>query len=450
MSPLGWPGAGWGEAGWGAGRVGADIASSPHRGQARELSTDPPTVRHTRCAVSILARMSLTEPTVLRATNTADFLATVPASTGFTARNSIVVIPFVGKRTHGAFRMDLPVSSSTRDFRTIGTWIADTLGGLLRVTGAPIDGVAVVVYTDASFAERRGIPHLELWRAIEPKLRRAGLVIKDAACVASDGWASYVDPRRPQGGHPLSEITESRAALEAAFHSDRIPDVSDWRTLPAADPELARRVSAGITELLLYGDRTDAFGIPREVSFDAVELGEQLIEKHRAGAAITPGMLAELNLIAQAPAARDVLLVTLAGGRERGEATLRDQLDGLERQEETGETFDDMARERLDSSSDDDLFIVGRSRVRPDEQRLIEAIEVLRHAAAHAPASRRAGTLCILAWMLWAHGTVSAATRMHELAAECDPELLMVETLGWLLESGYPAWALRARGPVQS
>jgi hypothetical protein len=31
---------------------------------------------------------------------------------------------------------------------------------------------------------------------------------------------------------------------------------------------------------------------------------------------------------------------------------------------------------------------------------------------------------------------------MHELAAQCDPNLLMVETLSWLLESGYPTWAL--------
>jgi hypothetical protein len=390
--------------------------------------------------------MTIAEPTILRPTSAADFLATVPAMTGFTARNSVVVIPFVGKRSSGAFRMDLPTSTRTSDLRAIGAWIVTTLGELPSASGAPVDGVAVVIYTDASFAERHGTPHLELWRAIESKLRRSGLALKEAGCVASDGWASYLDPRRPWQGHPLSEITESRAALEAAFHVDRIPDVSGWGALPSADPELARRVAAGITELLLHGDRADAFGIPREVDLDPVELAERFIAAAGSGATIGPGALAEFTLLAETPATRDVLLFTLAGGRERGEATMRYQLESIDRRARTGESLDEIARRQLAETppSDDDLFLIGRSRVRPDGARLDAAIEVLRHAAAHAPASRRAGTLCILTWMLWARGSASAATRMRELAAACDPRLSMVETLGWLLESGYPAWAFHA------
>jgi hypothetical protein len=52
--------------------------------------------------------------------------------------------------------------------------------------------------------------------------------------------------------------------------------------------------------------------------------------------------------------------------------------------------------------------------------------------------------------MLWARGSQSAAARMHELAAQCDPNLLMVETLGWLLESGSPAWAFGQPEPAQT
>ena len=388
--------------------------------------------------------MTLTEPTILRTTTAADFLATVPAITGFTARNSIVAVLFRGKRSCGAIRMDLPPSDRTSSFRAVGSWLATNLGRLPGRAGARVDGVAIVIYTDETFAARQGTPHLELWRAIQPKLRRAGITVKEAACVAADGWASYLDPGRPRAGRPLTEITESSAALEAAFHSDAIPDVSGWSQLPPTDPELAGRVHAKITELLLHGDRADSFGIVREVSFDPVALAQRLIAAGERGEAIGPGDLAELNVIAHSPASRDVLLIALAAGAEHGEKAQQQQLEYLERQAETGETFDELAEKSLAerAPSDDDLFLLGRSRMRPDERRLVIAIDVLRCAAAHAPASRRAGTLCILTWMLWARGSQSAAARMHELAAKCDPNLLMVETLGWLLESGYPTWAL--------
>src|SRR5690606_28945033 len=141
-------------------------------------------------------------------------------------------------------------------------------------------------YTDETFAARQGTPHLELWRAIEPKLRHAGVTIKEAACVAADGWASYLDPGRPRGGRPLAESTESSAALEAAFNSGAIPDVSGWSQLPPTDPQLAERVHAKITELLAYGSRLDSFGIAREMSFHPVALAERLIAAGERGEAI--------------------------------------------------------------------------------------------------------------------------------------------------------------------
>jgi hypothetical protein len=395
--------------------------------------------------------MTLTEPTILRTTTAADFLATVPAITGFTARNSIVAVLFRGKRSCGAIRMDMPPSGRTSSYRAVGSWLATNLGRLPGRAGARVDGVAIVVYTDETFAERQGTPHLELWRAIEPKLRRAGVTIKEAACVAADAWASYLDPGRPRAGRPLAEITESSAALEAAFHSGVLPDVSGWSELPPTDPQLAERVQAKITDLLLNGDRLDSFGIAQEVSFDPIALAERLIAAGLRGETIGADELAELNVIAHSPASRDVLLIAMAAGAEHGEHALQQQLEYLDRQAETGETFDELAEKSLTERppSDDDLFLLGRSRLRPDHDRLVTAIEVLRRAAAHAPASRRAGTLCILTWMLWARGSQSAAARMHELAAQCDPNLLMVETLGWLLDSGYPAWAFGQPEPAQ-
>ncbi len=392
----------------------------------------------------MLSRMTIAEPPVLRPTSAADFFATVPAITGFTARNSVVVLPFVGKRSRGAFRMDLPRSTRRSDLGAIGSWIVTTLGKLPEVTGVDVDGVAIVVYTDASFAEQNGIPHLEVWRAIASKLRRSGFALKEAGCIASDGWASYLDTQRPREGRPLSEITESRGALEAAFQVGIVPDASGWGELPPVDTELSRRVALAVNELLVHGDRTDSFGLVRAVAFDPVVLAERLVTAARSGTTIGAGALAELSVIAHTPALRDVLLIAMASGFEHGEVALQQQAEWFEPQAASGMSAKAFAAQRLDNRapSDDDLFLVGRSRRRPVEERVIASIDVLRRAAAAAPRSHRAGTLCVLTWMLWSHGFLSAATRMHALAAECDPHLTMVETLGWLLDSGYPAWNL--------
>lgn len=48
------------------------------------------------------------EPTVLRSRTGADFLASLPTLTGFTADDSLMLVPFRGKRTTGGvLRIDL-------------------------------------------------------------------------------------------------------------------------------------------------------------------------------------------------------------------------------------------------------------------------------------------------------------------------------------------------------
>jgi len=384
--------------------------------------------------------MTLADPRILRTSTTADFLATVPAICGFTARNSLVVIPFSGKRGAGGFRFDLPDDHRTATLTAVAKAIPEFVR---RLPGS--DGVAVIVYTDGTFAERRGTPHLNLWRAIHPRLRRSGLSIKEAAVVAADGWASYLDPGRPLEGHPLSAIAESHMALEAAYHVDRIADLDAWGALPTPDPELARRVSVAIDDLVHFRERVDGFGIAHPFSPDPVSLAERVMSV--PASALGSNLLAEVVAICDAPATRDVLLIALAGGRERGERALQSQIDAWERHAATGEQFDDQARAELAREpSDDDLIMVGRSRFRPRAERLEASIEMLRRAATHAPLTRRAGTLCVLTWMLWARGLMSAAHEMHALARERNPELRMVETLEWLLASGHPEWGYRSSG----
>ena len=388
--------------------------------------------------------MPTAEPHILRASTRADFLASVPAICGFTARNSVVVVPFAGKQGRGAFRFDLPIDDRTATTAALAKSIPEFVR---RMPGT--DGVAVIVYTDGTFAERRGTPHLELWRAIRPRLRKAGFAVKEAAVVAADGWASYLDPGRPLGGRPLDEITGSRMALEAAYHVDRIADLDAWSSLPDPDPRIAQHVATAIDDLVYFGERLDAFGVAHPYTPDPVSLAERMLSTpaHELGI----DTLAEIIVTCDAPALRDVLLIALAGGRERGENALRFQLDAYERQAATGESFDEQALADIGKRpDDDDLIMVGRSRFRPNAKHLQASIEALRRAAAHAPRPRRAGPLCVLAWMLWARGLMSPASQMQALAYGCDPDLRMVETIEWLLSSGPPEWGYRAATDVQS
>ena len=378
-------------------------------------------------------------PTILKSSGTADFLASLPAVAGFTARNSVVVALFVGTRSYGALRIDLPARQRDSDFRALGDAIVDLASQM-----PDIDGVAPVVYTDDTFASAHGIPHLELWLGIEKRIRRSGLRIVDACCVAADGWASYLDRDRPQEGRPLALIRESSMALEAAFHAGPIPDLTELSVLPPADPLVARRVADMAYDLADFRVEVDAFGMPWQVELDAVALGEECVDV--AAADLEISTLASIIAAADEPAGRDVMLLAMAFGREPAQAAHELNERMRARRAETGETFDEIVEKEFETTgweAESGMLMLGRG-TRPDADRLLAAISALRRAAAHAPPPLRAGVLCILAWMLWARGVNSAAGEMLTLAEQCDPSLTMVDALRMLLESGPPQWAFAA------
>jgi hypothetical protein len=91
---------------------------------------------------------------------------------------------------------------------------------------------------------------------------------------------------------------------------------------------------------------------------------------------------------------------------------------------------------------DDGVLMMGRSTQHPDPARLRHATEARRRACAHAPPPCRGSAVRILTWTLWALGLRAAAAYLHRLAAEMDPQLRIVDTLGMLLASGPPQWVL--------
>lgn len=146
-----------------------------------------------------------TQPTILRATNSADFLAALPRLTGMTTPESCFVVLFDGKRTLGAARIDLPpLEQLEKPGPEIEHW-------LLQITQIALkgDAVAVVVQTDHLLSKQPvSNPHGALTGVLADVLHAAGASVRDALVVASDGWASFVGTNFPEL-RCLDEITSS-------------------------------------------------------------------------------------------------------------------------------------------------------------------------------------------------------------------------------------------------
>ncbi|WP_307361547.1 DUF4192 family protein [Microbacterium murale] len=126
--------------------------------------------------------------TVLRATDSAEFLGLVPSLAGFTPRRSIVLLPFQRSRAHGAMRIDLP-----HDGVDLDDYVDTAIALLSQVSGT--DAVAVVVYTDETPQHTPDGIVLPSSVVVDELLGLAtdlGLRIVDALCVTPEGWASYL------------------------------------------------------------------------------------------------------------------------------------------------------------------------------------------------------------------------------------------------------------------
>jgi hypothetical protein len=145
------------------------------------------------------------QPTVLRATSSADFLAALPRLTGMSAPESCFVVLFDGKRTLGAARIDLPpLEQLERPGDEIAAWLRQVAEIALKG-----DAVAVVVQTEAQLSKQPvSSPHGTLTGVLAYVLHTAGASVRDALVVASDGWASFVGTNFPEL-RSLDEITSS-------------------------------------------------------------------------------------------------------------------------------------------------------------------------------------------------------------------------------------------------
>jgi hypothetical protein len=385
--------------------------------------------------------------TVISTPTARDFLALVPRLVGFPPTQSIVFVAFRGTRTCAAIRFDLPGSAEPEVHRRIAT----SMVGVLSKLGQA-DGVVPVVYADEPF-DGPAPPHGGFVAAALERFRFSGFVVRDALCVAREGWGSYLDPDVPPGGRPLEEIAASpvHAAIPAADR-DRLGDIERWAALPTVDlvtkEQVARRLRVlhdGLGRVSVRDvvggacDYVDAVRAGRDAEVqlarwmldDLPMFAEDCIDQVHVthGAAVDQTALTLLIHVAQSPALRDVLMIQWAFDLSTGDRVLEDA-----HRYAAGEPV-----HSLESGS----LMLGEG-PRPDARRVERAVVLVKQLASTAPRAARPPLLCMLAWFNWALGRSSVADRFVRSAEEIDPGYGLAEVLRTVLDRGMlPEWAFR-------
>lgn len=363
--------------------------------------------------------------TVLRASDSADFLGIVPLLAGFTPTRSIVLLPFRGSRAYGAMRIDLP-----RDEVPLERYADAAIGLVSRVTGT--DAVAVVAYVDdrvQTTPDGIVLPYAVALDELLGCADEAGLRIVDALCVTPEGWASYLEtePRL----HPLEPVaTEAVPGV-----GDVSGDQSTGADLPPADLAQRERVGRALRDLRVLTDGPGAMN-PEQAAPEALAavamiddipaFFELLID---ARGDVPPFAVAALLWCLERPAYRDVALLQWASDHDTGVRALGAQLDFAQR----GRTIPDELG---------DVFL-GRGAA-PDADRLQFALGAVRTAAAQAPRAARVAPLTAAAWLSWALGRSTHAGRYLDAAREIDPDYGLAALLASMIDSAVlPEWTFR-------
>jgi hypothetical protein len=343
-----------------------------------------------------------------------DLLAVIPELIGFEPSDSLVLVALHGTTTCGTLRIDLP-SQAERASEQLTAYASTALGFVCKMRGA--EAVLPVVFTERSCDG--GEPCEALVAALRAQASAAGLRVPDVLYVTADAWGSYGAARR------------ARSELDAARELRRLdPDfsvvhesASAEAMLSAEDPARVARTSALLEDLENASRSQHGMeSVPDPVWFAEYSLGWDPEGIGPAAAALTAHVLGR-------PWARDVALFTWSWGRGAGQRALRFQ--------ERWRRGAPLRDERLATA------LAGAATLgRPSAEAVEHAIAMLRRVAAMLPDDRRAPVLASLAWLNWALGRSSVASRYAVRARECDPRYGFAELVETMLGRGLlPEWA---------
>ncbi|MDR6866570.1 hypothetical protein J2Y69_001163 [Microbacterium resistens] len=377
--------------------------------------------------------------TILHASGAAELLSLIPVLAGFTPRRSVVLLPFADGRTGGALRFDAPpIDESPIDESPIGqdavieTFAATAIGLACRIPAT--NAIAVALYLDEPLSDGDSLPGTRIAEELMLRARACGLRIVEVLCVGPDGWADYLDPAEPP--RPLAELPAPPPVPGLVGIGD---DQRSGSELPPADlveKEAVAQALRALEHAMAGGptDRDDALeGRVDPRAFAALltldDLPAFLEDALETPESRSPFLAAALIWVLTRPAFRDVALVQWACGIDAGAYALDAQLAF------TGDP----------SSIPDELgdVILGRG-PSPDPDRLHVALTLVRGVAALAPRPERPGALAAAAWLAWALGRSTHASRYIELAEAIDPRHSFIGLLRSVVDAGVlPDWAFR-------
>jgi|GEM_PF-295430 len=418
--------------------------------------------------------------TIVHATGAAELLAAIPVLTGFTPRDSLVLLPFRGSRTAGALRFDLPrasvgsrppepsppaggVSSSAsaalHPAPTVEEFATAAIGMARRIPDT--DAVAIAVYSGGSGASGAfdgasggsddtggsggsggaggcgdPLPAAALAEALIRRAEACDLRVVEALFIGAESWADYRDPQAAP--HPLAEVP---AAPAVPGFAGPAPDQFSGTELPSPGLFAAESVGRALIAVeRVLGPagpgRKPPEGASRvdprahETALMLDDLPSFLEEALDAPESLSPFATAALVWILNRPALRDVALVQWASGIDGGDRALAAQLGHSLR----GAVV----------PADLGGLLIGHG-PRPDRDRLGVALTLVRRTTALAPKQARGGPYAAAAWLSWAVGRSTHAAQYLDQAQAADPALTFAQLLRAVVDAGMlPDWSFGA------
>ena len=322
--------------------------------------------------------------TTVKAGTPAQLLSLVPSLLGYIPSDSLVVVPFLGSRSLGAVRLNLPSDGEVaRDAAMAALGIVIKCGG---------DALASVVYASGSeAAQKAALVEAELWvQSLNAGIGTKGsFLVNEIGWAASDGAIGLIDELAYDPALKPGPVPPLPEGIEGVM-------VTEERPTPEDAVALATAVSLG--ELGTHPD--------------ALSLWAELIDS---------------------PSVRDIALGTICYGVLAGDGFVAAQ-----RGWEAGEGYPtDLAQ-----------FMWGdgaRPNHHALENALRTTLLV---AASLKGKPAQWGSLTTASWLAWALGKSSEAEHYAKQALELEPGGLAEIVLAFVNSGHLPSWAFPAGGAL--
>lgn len=359
---------------------------------------------------------------IVKTSDPRQLLVLAPHLAGGTPTRSALILPFIGKRTGSAIRIDLPTGTcgSSCNMREpapecIDQGHADAADWARTITDFAVSlgaqSIAVILYPGHAL----GLEALPLQTAMEAVVLDAesrGIRILATLVAGTDSWGDYRHPDEARG--PLAEIDE----LDRGDIGRPDPGELVWGSA-ALPPQPGPLWSAGQMQLinrLLDEDPGD---------HDPILAVDYAMGNDRP--ALTDREVAVLTSHVQSPVVRDEMLMTMIAGVAEGRKTREASFEW----NRTGSS------ERVEEEAALIMGVHGS----PDRARIERAREVWHDVAARTISEQQPAVYAVLAWLHWAMGAASTAAACVERAAKGDPDHGFTQIVGTIIESGHvPCW----------